>query len=88
MQEVDGDKMVDLEKKVEETGELSHVAAIDVGKYKEFLSHDCYCKKTPASHPGVGQQLSFTYSPNAVFTAVSVHCSCGKEEDITDYDRA
>lgn len=41
----------------------------------------------PASPSGaIGGRLTYSFTPTGIGVAVTIHCACGKEANVTDYD--
>ncbi len=59
-------------------------AGIDVEKYRKFLLHDC--PYTLRRRGAIGGGWSYTFEPTSLGTGLSIHCTCGYEENVSDYD--
>ncbi len=85
-----------LREKQEELAERDR--NLDTGPAKNFtlegyelhLFEEWYAdhvQKCPLRDTGaVGGAIGFTFTPTGIGVAVTVHCSCGSEKNITDYE--
>jgi hypothetical protein len=66
--------------------DIEITAEADPKKYKEFFEHQCqYTIKDNPVTGAIGGVISYKFTQTTVGTVVKAICSCGKEQDITDY---
>jgi len=59
---------------------------IDKDKFLEFMLHKCDFNKHEGMYEAsMPTYFEYVYSPTAAGTTLSLHCRCGRKDDITDY---